>query len=167
MRSHVGMRIVALCLVTALNSGCSLALVRGPPEDFRERQEFECTESRVVPFLDIGLGVVAAATVRVESVSPETGESEVQVGQTIALAAIAGGVFAFSSLGGFKSVSACRAAREEANERAGAVFPAAPGWGARFGAPSESSSPRRRGRSLLFLQKGLAAGSPAGVAPHP
>jgi hypothetical protein len=117
-------------------------LVRGPPEDYRERQDFECTESRVVPFLDIGLGVVAAATARVESVSLETGESEVQMGQTIALAAIAGGVFALSSLAGFKRVSGCRAAREEANERAGAVLrAAAPGWEVTYGAPSTSSGP--------------------------
>jgi hypothetical protein len=95
-----------------------------------------------VPFLDLGLGVTLAATARVESVSPETGESEVQVGQTIALAAISGGLFALSSLGGFRRVSACRAAKAEANQRAGATFGAiGPRWEPTSSVPSVSRGP--------------------------
>ena len=138
----MNLRLVVLILGTAASGGCSLAFVQGPPDDYLGREEIDCTESRVIPFLDLGLGITAAATARVESVSPETGETEVQVGQTIALAAISGGLFALSSVGGFRRVSACRAAKKEASLRAGAAFGAiGPRQEPTFAAPSLSSIP--------------------------
>jgi hypothetical protein len=45
------MRTIALTLAVSV-TGCSFALVSGPPAQYRQLPAFECTESRLGPVLD-------------------------------------------------------------------------------------------------------------------
>ena len=110
-------RITFLGLVLLATGACSLVFVNGPPPGHQQMEDFNCTESRVVPIVDIGLGAAAAATTRVQTESPVTGEWEVVVGQTIAFAAAVTAVYALSSFVGFKRAGACRAAKKEIAQR--------------------------------------------------
>jgi hypothetical protein len=42
--------LVPLILAT---TGCSLLFVHGPPDGYQEMESFSCTESRVLPILDV------------------------------------------------------------------------------------------------------------------
>lgn len=102
-----------LVLCTLALSGCSLALTKAPSSG-DSPGELNCTESRAVPLIDIGLALAGAATSRVKTVSPLTGEEEILVGSTVLLAAAVASVFAYSAFVGWNRVSDCRAAKEEA-----------------------------------------------------
>ena len=114
---YLAARITFLGLVLLATGGCSLVFVNGPPLGHQRMEDFSCTESRVWPIVDIGLGATAAATTRVQTESPVTGEWEVVVGQTIAFAAAVTAVYALSSFVGFKRVSTCRAAKQNIAQR--------------------------------------------------
>lgn len=99
---------LALALCTAA-SGCSLVLVDGPPEGYREMDTFSCTEGDAIPILDVlwaTVNGIAAAQAWLESTTPDRGEI-ILLGSTMA---VASGV---SATIGFRRRSACRQARLE------------------------------------------------------
>ena len=105
--------IVAVAGATALFTGCSFTMVKGPPPPpVLPDTDFTCTESKAVPAMDgafatlwLGYGIAGLA-------SDGGGGFEESVGKGGALVAtIIGGVTALAALGGNEKVNDCRALR--------------------------------------------------------
>lgn len=103
-----------------LVGGCSVALVTGPP--VHPTGPFECTDSRVPPYLDVGiasallLGGIAgiAAQNNCDPSQQDCLASNVGVGAAHDIGAVAllsAVVFGLSAVHGFSETSACRRAR--------------------------------------------------------
>jgi hypothetical protein len=61
-------------LVILATTGCSFAFVRGPPRGHEEMAEFTCTESKIIPNIDVagaGLLVLAGAVFLVAGAQDE------------------------------------------------------------------------------------------------
>jgi hypothetical protein len=109
-------------LLILTSTACSLAFVKGPPDDHQEMEFFQCTESRVLPILDVvgaGTSIIGAATAEDD---PGLFEEDGQLfalsrEANIAVNVVLGAAFSASALLGFKRVSACRAATEELRHR--------------------------------------------------
>ena len=105
---------VAAPLIFALGiGGCSLAFVRGPPEDHATLSEFECTDSRTLPIIEgVWTALFLAAGIS-ELVAPTDEWSKVSGPANVGLGVLLGA----SSYAGFARVSRCRSAIEELRER--------------------------------------------------
>ena len=120
------MRVAMLLAVASATSGCSFALVKGPPEDgvAVEGGEGGCTTSNFVPIMDLagaaGGVVLAANPPEGASVGPsvlgqQVAGTEDKTMVRVAFAASAAAYVA-SSVTGFKRTAACR--RVTASEQA-------------------------------------------------
>lgn len=115
-----GLRIALWAGLTLSLSGCSFLLVRGPPPDHLALDDFECTEQRGAPSIDVliaGLGVVVAVGAAATAGDDSDFALAFGVGPGLAVAGLAG----WSAHTGFKRVNRCREALQELRERGGAI----------------------------------------------
>jgi hypothetical protein len=110
MRIGVGTTLVALLALGG--SGCSLFLVKGPPNASGFPPSKECTTNYVLPVADVLLGLGEATGT---AYALTASQSELQGLPTSRAVSVAGGVtftalFAISSYIGFDQVSRCREA---------------------------------------------------------
>jgi len=114
-------RLLVGSSLVGLTSGCSLVAVNGPPTGHEAMTSFECTESRVLPILDVnraGSGFWGVATAEEDKPWLEGGPLfGLNRTQNQILSLIAGATSATSAVVGFRRVSACRAAKEELARR--------------------------------------------------
>ena len=115
MRKRRITRYVALGSCLLSTSSCSFVFVHGPPRGYEQMDSFSCTESRIVPVLDVvgvGASVVNAATAEDErGLFGEDGSwfapsREAQIASHV----VVGVVLAASAVTGFRRVDRCRAA---------------------------------------------------------
>jgi len=58
LRVCVGLGVALVGMVSVAAAGCSFAFVNGPPDNHRQRPEFQCTETYAPPVVDTTLAVV-------------------------------------------------------------------------------------------------------------
>ncbi len=99
-------RLLLILLLAASSTGCSLAFTSGPPKESERGPVFSCTTSYLAPILDlVWVGYALSATA-----AEKTGGAG---GGDIALSALWIGSAAY----GFRNVSRCKTAIEEATRR--------------------------------------------------
>jgi len=118
MEAQLIIRYLALALPLVSASSCSLVFVHGPPSGYEQMDSFSCTESRVVPVLDIvgaGSSVIGAMTAEDEPGLFEEGGSLFAVDRETQIVGslLFGAVLTASAIVGFRRVNHCRAAQEE------------------------------------------------------
>lgn len=104
-----GLRAACGLLLCVSSPACSILLVDGPPEGYRQMSSFRCTEGDAIPVLDAlwaAANGVAAANAWLDTTTPE--RTEIMVFGT-SMTVVAG----VSSAIGFRRRSACREARLE------------------------------------------------------
>ena len=109
--------LLLLMLAVPFLSGCSLIFVDGPPEG-HEQMAFTCTESRVLPTVDLltslavlGLGVALVSSTEDDPLADDLLKG--LGGMYLGAAAVGG----FSAYKGFSRTSACRDAQRGVHER--------------------------------------------------
>ena len=107
LRKHLAVLLLALTV-----SGCSFALVQGPPEGHESMAYFTCTDSREWPTADLlyagvtglmGITVILTGTSDAFEWDPEDGLGVIVIS----------GLHGISAKKGFEKVSACRQAKLE------------------------------------------------------
>lgn len=95
-------------------SGCSPLFIDGPPPGHADMESFECTESRLLPILDLGFTAMYLG-------EAATAEGSFLVTKGIARAIGIGFVVltGVSAITGFKRVNRCRAARRQGPQNLG------------------------------------------------
>jgi hypothetical protein len=99
------MRMLALLLV--LSHGCSWILVDGPPAGALPGQAVDCTESNIIPGVDLGITTLALIGMLYFLVADDVDDTGRTVGPLVE-----GGIalgFGISSYQGFGKTSRCRA----------------------------------------------------------
>ncbi|MDX2090607.1 MAG: hypothetical protein SFX73_22295 [Kofleriaceae bacterium] len=122
-------------IVAMVLSGCSFALVSGPPANHQQMYSFDCTTSRLGPGLDTVWSVLqvlnlASAASRSDSEWDETFDGKAPFSRATAVP-LYGSLAALGIAGmyyGFTRTAKCRSAKDELNTRM---------MGERFGAPMQ------------------------------
>ncbi len=105
--------VASLVLVLLPASGCSFVFVSGPPPAAERTRGYDCTQSMVVPVIDIALAALALASSTQAALA--TDEEYSRYGPTSRAVAIPMGfawtvVYGMSALTGFRRVDSCREA---------------------------------------------------------
>jgi hypothetical protein len=118
-------RVIALGMSFVMVSGCSFALVSGPPDNHRQLPAFECTTSRVGPILDTVWTALQALNLGLALSYDDSDWDEIYSGNPPVSRKTGIGVYSvFAALGaagmwfGYTRTSACRNAKTELATRA-------------------------------------------------
>lgn len=136
-------RTAALLLLIASTTGCSFALVNGPPsadlsEAYAERGIVpNCTKSYAIPILDLASGVVLVS-LGAAVLADDSSEGNFGAGMGAGLGFLIGGVQLLSAGSGAGKVKRCRAFLEP-QAGAGGLIPLTPPP-----APAATRTPARR-----------------------
>ena len=115
-------KILAVLLLALTVSGCSFALVQGPPEGHESMAYFTCTDSREWPTSDLlyvgvtglmGIAVILAGRGDAWPWDPEDGLGLI----------VQSGLHGIAAKKGFEKVSACRQAKLEQAQRSVTLAP--------------------------------------------
>ena len=115
-------KILAVLLLALTVSGCSFALVQGPPEGHESMAYFACTDSREWPTADLlyagatgllGITVILAGRNDNSAWDPEDGLGLIVIS----------GLSGIAAKKGFEKVSACRQAKLEQAQRSVTLAP--------------------------------------------
>ena len=115
-------KTMAVLLLALTVSGCSFALVQGPPEGHESMAYFTCTDSREWPTADLlyagatgllGIWVILAGTSDTSEWDPEDGLGVIVIS----------GLSGIAAKKGFEKVSACRQAKLEQAQRSVTLAP--------------------------------------------
>lgn len=130
-------RLIAVGMSFVMVSGCSFALVSGPPANHRQLPAFECTTSRVGPVLDTVWTGLQVLNLALALASDEQGWDDTFSGNPPFSRGVGIGLYsAFAALGGagmwfgYTRTGACRAAKQDLAVRSAQqpppVLPTAP-----------------------------------------
>lgn len=106
--------LVVLGVLSFGTTGCGFLLTHGPPDDYRERTSFSCTESNGGPIIDViwaALNLAGAAAVASDPDSYENSDGLIVGGLTWTAVGTA------SAVVGFNKTKRCRAAKRELARR--------------------------------------------------
>ena len=107
-----------LAMLAALAmTGCSLAMVKGPPGGHEQMAEFSCTENYFIPVVEAvsAASLLTVGVIWIAESQSERGWAVVPIGISLPLGA--------SSVGGFSRVSRCRDALEALRQRSVDGYP--------------------------------------------
>lgn len=105
----------SLCCVLAMTEGCGLVLTHGPPVGHEQMYQFDCTESRTGPILDLAAaGLTISSAV---SLAGDDSSSDDLVAGLLIAYAVEAALYTTSGFIGLKKVSRCREARALLAER--------------------------------------------------
>lgn len=102
-----------VALLAALNGGCSVLFVKAPRADLPSEQKAECTDSGVVPTIDllVGLGTGLGGFLLVEDSSRTNKEP------ALALWLSAATIYTVSAIAGYVAVSRCNDFKAELDDQ--------------------------------------------------
>jgi hypothetical protein len=162
--------VFALCngLLAVSATGCSFAFVDGPPAAHRQLPYFVCTQSNVLPTIDLALGGLAA--IQAVSQYPSSSSSTSYSTGSKEEAYIAAGeaaIFAASAIYGYSKTASCREATGEMIKR----MPPAPAFAPAPAAPYGYPPPAQYDPWVTPRPSSFSAPPPApppgGAAPTP